>query len=274
MRLETLFDSFELFAEAPNGVQKLRELILQLAVKGKLVSQKTNDESASKLVKKIRAESAGFTNGVKSRTAQKVVESEKPYQIPDNWTWIRIAEVGHDWGQKKPDVKFTYIDVSAIDKERGVISDNVYALQPDKAPSRARKIVRKGTVIYSTVRPYLLNIAVVEKDFDPEPIASTAFAIIHPFKGIEARYLYYYLRSKPFIEYVEDQMKGMAYPAINDGSFFQGLLPLPPTKEQKRIVAKVDHLMSLCDELEAKLTQAQSVRENFLASIVNHLSAT
>lgn len=253
IKLETFFDNFELLADAPNGVQKLRELILQLAVQGKLVPQDPNDELASVLLEKIKAEKEQLIKEKKiskTRALTNIDNTEVPYKLPNSWKWVRLAQVVHDWGQKKPDLEFTYIDVSAINKEQGIISGNVNILQPNEAPSRARKIVSQGTVIYATVRPYLLNIAIVDKQFEPEPIVSTAFAVLHPFSGIFNKYLYYYLRSKPFIEYVEAQMKGMAYPAINDGQLYEGLVPLPPSDEQKRIVAKVAQLMALCDELE------------------------
>jgi type I restriction enzyme S subunit len=262
MKLETFFKHFDLLAEAPNGVQKLRELILDLAVRGKLVPQDANDEPAAVLLERIKKEKERLVKEKiqKVRTTSKIDNSEIPYKIPKNWIWVHLADVGHDWGQKKPDIEFTYIDVSAINKEKGIISNDVNILQPNEAPSRARKIVYKGTLIYSTVRPYLLNIAIIDKEFKPEPIVSTAFAVIHPFSIIIAQYLYFYLRSNPFIEYVESQMKGMAYPAINDGQLYQGLVPLPPLNEQKRIVTKVDELMKLCDELEARQKKKQETR--------------
>ncbi len=242
------------------GIKKLRELILELAVRGLLVPQDPKNEPASELLKKIRAEEARLLKDgeIKRRKPlPKIKEGAMPFALPSGWDWIRLAEAGHDWGQKTPDSDFTYIDVGAINKEKGIVSDPTI-LPAGEAPSRARKIVKKGTVIYSTVRPYLLNIAVVSESFEPEPIASTAFAIIHPFQGIEAQFVYRYLRSPTFIQYVESCQTGIAYPAINDKQFFSGLLPLPPIAEQHRIVAKVDELMALCDQLEQQ--QEDSVR--------------
>jgi type I restriction enzyme, S subunit len=260
MDLQLFFDSFEVIAAAPNGVKKLRELILQLAVRGKLVAQDPADEPAGKLLERILKEKEQLVKekSIKARTTSPIEESEIPYAVPSSWQWVQLSAVGHDLGQKKPDQEFTYIDVSAIDKERGIVSDDVTILEASEAPSRARKIVQKETLIYSTVRPNLLNIAIIDKEFYPEAIVSTAFAVIHPFSGILNKYLYFYLRTQIFIDYVAAQMKGMAYPAINDGQLFQGLVPLPPSNEQKRIVAKVDELMKLCDTLETQQQQNRS----------------
>lgn len=234
------------------GIKKLRELILELAVRGKLVPQNSSDEPASVLLERIAAEKAKLIKEgkvKKSKPLPDIDEDEKLFELPQGWDWCRLQEIGHDWGQKKPDSSFTYIDVGSINKELGLIGE-ASVLNAEEAPSRARKLVKKGTVIYSTVRPYLLNIAVVDQEFVPEPIASTAFAIIHPLKGMCSSFIYRYLRSPGFVSYVESCQTGVAYPAINDKQFFMGLIPVPPANEQQRIIAKVDELMLLCDQLE------------------------
>ncbi|MGE4580468.1 MAG: restriction endonuclease subunit S [Desulfuromonadales bacterium] len=259
MTVETFFANFGHLADVPNGVQKLRELILQLAVQGKLVPQDPKDEPASVLLERVDSEKEKLIAAKEIRAKKDVAIDAAPYELPKSWSWVPIGNICRDWGQKVPDKQFSYIDVSAIDNEKGVVAEPAVTEAAD-APSRARKLVQPGTVIYSTVRPYLLNIAVIDKEFDPEPIASTAFAIVHPLGGISSQYIFWFLRSPVFIGYVESKMLGVAYPAINDSQFFSGLFPLPPLEEQKRIVAKVDQLMALCDELEARQQKQQQGR--------------
>src|SRR5690606_20321131 len=257
-----------------NGTKKLRELILELAVRGKLVPQDPNDEPASELLKRIAEEKARLGSEGKVRKQKPLAEigaEEKPFDVPTNWEWVRVAAVGHDWGQKTPDKAFTYIDVGAVDNAAGRISAP-QVLMAEDAPSRARKVVRPGTVIYSTIRPYLLNVAVIEEAYEQEPIASTAFAIIHPYLEMPARYFLCYLRSPVFVRYVESVQMGIAYPAINDGQFFSGLIPLPPLAEQHRIVAKVDELMALCDRLEARQADADSAHAQLVQALLGSLT--
>jgi len=144
-------------------------------------------------------------------------------------------------------------------------------LSPEDAPSRARRIVKKGTVIYSTVRPYLLNTAIVEEEFVPQAIVSTAFAVLHPYSGIIGQYLHYYLRSKFFTRFVESQMSGMAYPAISDSKLQMGLVPIPPTTGQRTIVETIKHLMSQCDETERIQQDKSQLRVTLNSSALTHL---
>lgn len=261
------------------GIKKLRELILELAVRGKLVPQDPNDEPASMLLERIAAEKAELVKQGKIKKPKplpEISEEEKPFELPEGWEWVQISEIGHDWGQKTPDEDFTYIDVGSINKEYGIIEEPSILSAKD-APSRARKIVNKGTVIYSTVRPYLLNIAIIESDLSPEPIASTAFAIIHPYTAMNANFIYYYLRSPVFINYVESCQTGVAYPAINDKQFFSGIIAVPPSSEQARITKKIKELMSLCDQLElhslTSLDAHQQLVETLLTTLTNSQNA-
>ena len=256
------------------GIRKLRELILELAVRGLLVPQDPNDEPASELLKKIAAEKARLVKAgkiKKDKPLPAISDEAVPFVAPHGWKWARIADIGHDFGQKTPDADFTYIDVGAIDNRLGLICCPA-TLMAEDAPSRARKLVSRGTVIYSTVRPYLLNVAIVQKDFDPEPIASTAFAVVHPFEGVVSGYVYRYLRSPSFVAYVESVQTGIAYPAINDRQFFSGLIPLPPTAEQHRIVAKVDELMALCDQLEQQTEVSLGAHQTLVETLLNALT--
>lgn len=234
-----------------------RNQVLQEAIQGKLVEQNKNDVPAIVLLEDIKKEKEKLTKRKKIRKEKpspKISEEEQPFEIPKNWEWVRLREICYNLGQKKPDKSFTYIDVSSIDNKTGVLGDESNILTPEEAPSRARKLVKLGTVIYSTVRPYLLNIAIIDRDFEFEPIVSTAFAVMNTFNGVNNKFLFYYLRSNSFNNYVDSQMVGMAYPAINDSKLFKGLFPLPPLTEQKRIVEKVDTIMIMLDELENELT--------------------
>jgi len=251
-----LVQHFELMAVAPGGVAKLRELILTLAVQGKLVPQDPKDEPASDLLKKIRTEKDRLIAEGKIKRDKPpvpIAEEEKPFSLPDSWEWVRIPQVTHGLGQGEPSSSFSYIDVASIDNLGGRVAPQVQVLEAADAPSRARKNVSMGTVIYSTIRPYLKNIAVIEHNYSPKAIASTAFAVMHPHTGVLPKYLLHYLRSRPFTEYVNSKAVGVAYPAINDANFFEGVIALPPAAEQTRIVTRVEELMRLCDALEAKV---------------------
>ncbi len=126
------------------GIERLRALILDLAVRGKLVPQDSGDEPASILLKSLRRQRA--TN----RNARKTFENpnSKPFDIPEGWEWVKIADIGHALGSIEPSSDFTYIDVGAIDQKKGII-DSPSVLSADDAPSRARRIVKLGTVLYS-----------------------------------------------------------------------------------------------------------------------------
>lgn len=256
------------------GIKKLRELILDLAVRGKLVGQDSSDEPASLLLERISSEKLRLMKQgeiKKRRNLPALSEMTLPFHLPPNWEWAQLEDVGRDWGQKTPVSEFSYIDVASVDNVRGVTTKSSI-LSADEAPSRARKVVRPGTLIYSTVRPYLQNIAVLKGEIEPEPIASTAFAILHPLLGMSARFFLHYLRSPAFVRYVESVQTGIAYPAVNDKQFFSGVVPVPPLEEQNRIVQKVDELMALCDRLEQQTSDQLKAHETLVDTLLGTLT--
>jgi len=274
-----LLDNFHDLTVNPSNASKLKDFVLQLAVQGKLTEEWRNAnldvEPASVLLERIKEEKEQLVREVKIKKQKPlppIMEKEIPYDLPQGWEWCRLGEITHNFGQKKPEDRFTYIDVGSIDNKKGVISNDYQILEANNAPSRARKIVHKGCVIYSTVRPYLLNISIVDRDFEPEPIVSTAFAVLQPLASTSEMYLFNYLKSPDFTEYVEYQMIGVAYPAINDGKLMLGLIPLPPLQEQHQIVAKVNQLLSQIEQLETQTQKRIQLKKDFATASLHQLT--
>ena len=112
---------------------------------------------------------------------------------------------------------------------------------PEKAASRARKIVNEGDILYSTVRPYLHNMCIINREFSREAIASTGFAVLKCCADYSNEFLFYYMMSPDFDSYANDtaNSKGVAYPAINDERLSMALVPIPPVSEQRRILKQL-----------------------------------
>ena len=226
--------------------------ILQKAMEGKLVPQRKEEGTAAELLKEIRREKAKLVKEgklKKTKPLPAVREEEKPFDIPDSWEWVRLRDIVYNHGQKKPTEKFSYIDIGSIDNTSQKLNDSEKIIMPEKAPSRARRIVQLGDILYATVRPYLHNMCIVDKTLSYPPIASTGFAVMATFEGVERKYLFYFLLSPAFDSYANSNQnaKGVAYPAINDKALYNALIPLPPLFEQHRIVDKLETLKPLVD---------------------------
>lgn len=232
----------------------MKKSVLQMAIQGKLVEQRPEEGTAEELYELIQTEKARLIKEgkiKKEKPLEPIKEEEIPFDIPQSWKWCRLREVVYNRGQMVPSSKFSYIDIGSIDNKRQCLSNEENLIEADKAPSRARKIVENGDIIYSTVRPYLHNMAIIDRDFSCPPIASTGFATMVCYEGVYNKFLFNYLLSPSFDNYANatDNSKGVAYPAINDEKLYKAIVPLPPLEEQKRIVAKLEEVLPLCDAL-------------------------
>ena len=232
----------------------MKAALLQAAMQGKLTTQRKEDGDARDLLKQIAKEKAQLIKEKKIKKEKplpEIAEDEIPFDVPENWVWVRLNYLVYNPGQIKPNSDFCYIDIGSIDNKKQVLSKEENIISAQDAPSRARKIVKLGDIIYSTVRPYLHNMAIIDKEFSLQPIASTGFAVLSCCKGVFNKYLFCYLLSPYFDEYANniENAKGVAYPAINDEKLYKAVIPLPPLAEQYRIVAKLEKLLPLCDGL-------------------------
>ena len=261
--------------------EQLKASILQRAMEGKLVPQNPNDEPASELLKRIKAEKEKLISEGKIKRDKKETEIfrgddgkhyekfadgstqeiDVPYDIPENWKWVRIKSIYWNLGQNKPEKFFRYIDTSSIDRKKNIINyKNLQYLSPEQAPSRARKLVLQNSVLFSTVRPYLKNIAIV-RELKEYLIASTAFIVLDTL--LNETYLKYYLLSDNFINRVNNKSTGTSYPAINDYNFNLLLIAIPPLAEQQRIVEVIESALEKVDEYAESYNRLEQLDKEF-----------
>lgn len=248
--------------------QELKNSILQLAIQGKLVEQRPEEGTAEELFQKIQEEKQRLMAEKKIKKEKplpEINEGEKTFDIPESWMWVRLRYIVYNRGQLTPQYTFSYIDIGSIDNQRQLLNENENIIEADKAPSRARKIVKQGDILYSTVRPYLHNMCIVDKQFSHTPIASTGFAVLTCYQGVFNKYLFYYLMAPAFDDYANsnENAKGVAYPAINDDRLYRAVIALPPLAEQKRIVAKIEELLPYIDRYEQAWSKLEQFNSRF-----------
>ena len=211
--------------------------ILDRAMQGKLVSQDPADEPAADMLRRV------------NQKAKIITDNPHSWNIPNGWCWVMVSDVFAPMQRKLPEGdNFWYIDIDSVDNKRNVAYPK--NICTTTAPSRASRFTQKGDVVFSMVRPYLRNIALVPED---DCIASTGFYVFHPLDAILSKYSYILSLSSFFVDGLNSFMKGDNSPSINKDNVESFVIPRPPLNEQKRIVAKIENLYSVLDEIEASL---------------------
>lgn len=186
----------------------------------------------------------------------------------EDWILMKIQDVILKSYQrdprKSPDELFKYVDVSSVSKKRYCITE-CSTLKGEEAPSRARKIIEISDVIFATVRPTLMRIALITEDFNNE-ICSTGYCVLKPNqKKINPQFLYYSVLTDSFISKIEKLQRGASYPAIRDSDLKSQIINIPPLPEQRKIshvlntiqkaIEQQDKLISTTTELKKTLMQ-------------------
>ncbi|KPW89451.1 MULTISPECIES: restriction endonuclease subunit S [Pseudomonas] len=274
-----LTDNLPQLSGAPNGIQKLRELILELAVRGKLVPQDPNDEPASELLEHIAEERRRLaTEGTtKKKPPEHTAEAEAPFDLPKSWQWARLGDLSElitsgsrDWAQY-------YSDEGAIFVRMGNLSRRSYELRlssiqrvsPPKGGEGSRTKLEPGDLLLSITGEVGL-LGLIPDSFG-EAYINQHVCLIRFVCSLRSRFLPEALRSPLAYKQYEAPQRGIKNSfRLSDVS--EILVPLPPLSEQHRIVAKIDELMALCGRLEAQQADAESAQTQLVQALLDSLT--
>ena len=240
------------------NTKQLRQKILDMAIKGKLVPQDPNDEPACKLLERIREEKEQLIKEGKLKRdknesyifvgADKLhyekfadgsvvcIEDEIPFEIPENWAWARLKDIAN-YGRMQSltykqiqDKNLWILDLEDIEKETSklIIRNRIN----NKMFSSSKKKFVKNDVLYGKLRPYLDKVLIADED----GICTTEIVPIRIYKDILPEYLRYILKSPFFLYYVNNLTYGVKMPRLGTDDAENALLPIPPLSEQKKIV--------------------------------------
>lgn len=259
------------------GIKKLREFILELAVRGKLVPQDASDEPASELLKRVQvAKEQLVTEGkIRSKQLSEISDEEKLFDIPRNWEWTRIGSIARIKGGKRlptgaafcsSPTPFIYVQVTNM-KNGTIIEENLKYIDEE-----THKIIKQYIIsskdIYITIAGTIGDVGDVPERFDGMNLTENAAKIV--FDILNKEWLIKSLRSLTIKTQFTDKAIQMAQPKLALHRIGDSVLAIPPVQEQLRIVAKVDELMALCDQLEAQHSDAADAHEQ----LVSHLLGT
>ena len=255
MNIQVLLEKyFDVAFAAPNGVKKLRELILSLAMQGKLVAQDPHDVPASELLKEIEAEKNRLVKAGKiklSKSLPEIKPDEVTYDLPKSWEWVRLNNVldVRDGTHDTPKyVDIGYPLITSKNLYTGVLSfeDIKFISEEDHRKINERSKVDIGDILFAMIGS-IGNPVIVDcrEDFSIKNVALFKFYLTDKPSN---RYLHYFLKQAQ--ESMKANSSGAVQNFVSLGFLRNYMFPLPPLPEQRRIVAKIDELMARCDELE------------------------
>lgn len=251
----------------PDQISHLRQTILNLAVRGKLVEQDAEDEPASKLLKQIAIDRQQMLkDGVikKQKAILPIRPDQGPYDLPGNWKWARFNEIAAIQSHLVDPKRYPELPHIAPDNIEGWTAKLLPYLSVKEAGVFSGKhLFSRGSILYSKIRPNLAKVTVA----DFEGLCSADMYPIRPY--IYREFLVKYMITPVFVDQSVSEENRVAMPKINQAALSNILVPVPPLAEQHRIVAKVDALMALCDRLETAINASGITRSRLLEGLLH-----
>ncbi|HDY8134944.1 TPA: restriction endonuclease subunit S [Vibrio vulnificus] len=254
------------------GVKKLRELILELAVRGKLVPQDPNDEPASVLLESIAEEKEQL---VKEKNLPDISDVEKPFLLPIGWSWSFLGSVCQieRGGSPRPIKSFltdspdglNWIKIGDTQIGGKYITHAAEKIRPEGL-SKTRKVFPGDFLLTNSMsfgRPYITQI---------EGCIHDGWLRISPPVSLNKDYLYNLLSSPFIVSSFKDSAAGAVVMNLNADKVRETIIAIPPTNEQHRIVDKVDELMTLCDQLEQQTEASIEAHQVLVTTLLDTLT--
>ncbi len=274
MNAEHLLTHFDRIADTPDAIPRLRRFILDLAVRGKLVPQDPSDEPASELLKRIAAEKARLVKAgeIKKNKANPIKMADSPFDLPNSWKWAAIGDLFlYDAGIKREprilNQKQWLLELEDIEKDTGRLLVRSRVSERESKSTKSEFFI--GDILYGKLRPYLNKVLVA----DESGYSTTEIVAIRSYLPLCSKYCALALRRPDFVDYVTRLGQGTKMPRLRTEDAVVAPFPLPPLAEQHRIVAKVDALMTLCDQLEASLVTGNDTRRHLLDALLHETLA-
>nr|WP_244565287.1 restriction endonuclease subunit S [Escherichia coli] len=262
------------------GIKKLRELILELAVRGKLVPQDPNDEPASELLKRIAAEKAELVKQgkiKKQKPLPEISEEEKPFELPDGWEWTtltRIAEINPKIDVSDDEQEISFIPMPLISTKFD--GSHEFEIKKWKDVKKGYTHFANGDIAIAKITPCFENskAAIFSGLKNGIGVGTTELHVARPFSDIiNRKYLLLNFKSPNFLKSGESQMTGSAGQKRVPRFFFENNpIPFPPLQEQERIIIRFTQLMSLCDQLEQQSLTSLDAHQQLVETLLGTLT--
>jgi type I restriction enzyme, S subunit len=262
---------FDVAFAAPDGVKKLRELILSLAMQGKLVPQDPSDQSASELLKEIEAEKSRLVKDGKIKPSKPLPEikpDEVPFDLPRSWEWVRLDNICSYIQRGKSPVYVDKSDFPVIAQKciqwHGLEIEKAKFICPESVKKYAeeRFLATEDLLWNSTGLGTLGRVGryIHEENVYKKVVADSHVTVIRPM-SVDSQFIYFWISSDFVQRDIENKSAGSTKQIeLPTSTIKKHIIPLPPIAEQRRIVAKIDELMARCDELE-KLRQVHTQKQ-------------
>jgi type I restriction enzyme S subunit len=278
---QTLEQHFDITFAAPDGIKKLRELILTLAMQGKLLEQEPSDPPATQLLKEIEAEKKRLVKEGKIKAPKplpEIKQEEVPYALPQGWEWVRIGSIcSYIQRGKGP----SYVESST----HRVISQKCvrwYGLDLEPAryidPNSLEKYEQirflcGGDLLWNSTGTGTIGRAcLVPDELDGAEFVADSHVTVIRSQKINKHFLWRWIQSPIVQSEIENSASGTTNQIeLNTSTVINHLIPLPSIAEQRRIVAKIDQLMARCDELEKLRDEREQKRRSVHTAALKQL---